>query len=159
MSAAWKQFVREVARLMGGRGYWANAGERLDVWSASVVAKRLSLETLTQLAEQVEREATLRRKAGLVAVKVRVPGRPRLVLLVMTAAVGPRVVGSHSTVPRDDCFATLTTGGASESVDFPGSKAPSQLCDGLQAAERESTPHRRLAASAGDRRAPSRGRT
>ena len=92
-STAWKSFERDVARLLGGRRFWANSGGRLDVEAAGFVAqcklvKQLSLEALTRLVEEAEREGAARGKAGVVAVKVRRGGgRPSPVLLVLTARV------------------------------------------------------------------------
>jgi hypothetical protein len=97
---SWKAFERDVARLFGGRRFWANAGEALDVESETVVAqcklvKRLSLEELTRLAEAVEREALLKFKAGVVAVKVRRGrGRSSQMLLVCTERVWRALNGS-----------------------------------------------------------------
>ena len=91
--SAWKAFERDVARLIGGRRYWANSGERVDVESATVLAQcklvqRMSLEALTQLAEQAARDGQARRKPGVVAIKVRRGrGRPSPMLLVMTDRV------------------------------------------------------------------------
>ncbi|MBI4636123.1 MAG: hypothetical protein HY727_07205 [Candidatus Rokubacteria bacterium] len=97
--AAWKAFERDVAELLGGRRFWANAGERLDVESDGAIAqcklvKRLSLEALSQLAEEVEREAASKFKAGVVAVKVRRgAGRKSPLLLVVTEATWRRMNG------------------------------------------------------------------
>ena len=87
---AWKKFEREVAALFGGRRFWANSGEALDVESSTVVAqcklvKACSLEALTQLAETAERQGVQKFKAGVVAVKVRRgAGRKSPTLIVMT---------------------------------------------------------------------------
>ena len=64
----WKAFERAVAELFGGRRFWSNSGEAIDVESSTVVAqcklvKRLSLEELTCLAETAERQALPRFKA------------------------------------------------------------------------------------------------
>ena len=98
--AAWKAFERDVADLLEGRRFWANSGARLDVESDSTIAqcklvKRLSLEQLTRLAEDVEREAAPKFKAGVVAVKVRRGrGRASPLLLVVTAETWRRMNGS-----------------------------------------------------------------
>lgn len=97
---AWKQFERAIASLVGGRRFPANSGASLDVESASVVAqcklvKRLSLAELTDLAEQVEREAAPKFKAGIVAMKHRRGrgvGSP--ILVVMTASTWARLNGT-----------------------------------------------------------------
>ena len=106
MSAAWKQFERDVAALLGGRRFWANSGERLDVVSDSAIAqcklvRVLSLEKLTQLAEEVEREAAPQFKAGVVAVKLRRGrGRPSPTLLIVTEATWRRMNGSATPTPE-----------------------------------------------------------
>src|SRR3990167_1868706 len=106
VSAAWKQFERDVAALLGGRRFWANSGERLDVVSDSAIAqcklvRVLSLEKLTQLAEEVEREAAPQFKAGVVAVKLRRGrGRPSPTLLIVTEATWRRMNGSATPTPE-----------------------------------------------------------
>ena len=85
-SSAWKQFEREAAAVFQGARFWANSGERVDfagrIGGRSVrgqckLVKRLSLETLTQLAEEPG--------VDVVCVKVRRgPGRPSPALLVFT---------------------------------------------------------------------------
>lgn len=98
--SAWKQFERDVASLFGGRRFWANSGEQIDVEGPTVIAQcklvqRLSLEQLTQLAEAVERQALPKFKAGVVAVKVRRGcGRASPTLVVMTAAVWREMNGA-----------------------------------------------------------------
>lgn len=88
----WKAFEREAAALFGGARFWSNSGESLDIESPNVVGqcklvKRLSIESLTQLAEQAERDGTVKKKAGVVAVKVRRgAGRASPMLVVMTEA-------------------------------------------------------------------------
>jgi hypothetical protein len=90
---AWKKFEREAAVLMGGKRHWANSGERLDFESDTTIGqcklvKVLSLEALTQLAEEMAREALPKQKAGVVVVKVRRGrGRPSPMLVVCTAPV------------------------------------------------------------------------
>ncbi len=96
---AWKQFERDVASLLGGTRFWANSGERLDVESSSAIAqcklvRVMSLEKLSQLAEEVERMAEPKFKAGVVAVKVRRgSGRKSPMLLVVTEATWRRMNG------------------------------------------------------------------
>ena len=91
--AAWKGFERQAANLFGGRRHWANSGERLDFETPGAIGqcklvKRLSLEALSRLAEEMEREALPRLKAGVVVVKVRRGrGRPYPLLVVCTEAV------------------------------------------------------------------------
>ena len=79
--AAWKQFEREAAALFGGKRCWANSGERLDftAWpflGQCKLVKRLSLEGLTQLVEEMDEAAFEIDKergqvVGVVCVKVR----------------------------------------------------------------------------------------
>lgn len=88
--AAWKQFERDAAALFGASRFWANSGESIDLEGLNVVGqaklvKRLSLEALTQLAEQAQRDGDVKKKAGVVAVKVRRgSGRASPMLVVMT---------------------------------------------------------------------------
>jgi len=97
---AWKAFERDVANLIGGRRFWANSGERLDCESDSYIAqcklvRVLSLEALTKLAEEVEREAAAKFKAGVVAIKVRRgSGRKSPMLLVVTEDTWRRMNGT-----------------------------------------------------------------
>lgn len=99
MASAWKAFERDAARLFGGRRYWANSGERLDFEAPGYLGqcklvKRLSLEALSQLAEEMEREAAPRQKAGVVVVKVRRgQGRSSPMLVVCTAETWRRLNG------------------------------------------------------------------
>jgi hypothetical protein len=74
--SAWKQLERDAAALFGGTRKWANSGERLDFETDRTVGqvklrRTLSLEALTQLAEEMEREGDKANKLGVVAVKVR----------------------------------------------------------------------------------------
>lgn len=104
-SAAWKQFERDVASLLGGTRFWANSGERLDCESPTAIAqcklvKVLSLEALTQLAEEVEAAAAPKFKAGVVAVKVRRGrGKKSPMLLVVTEATWRRMNGPLFILP------------------------------------------------------------
>ena len=100
MSKPWKEFERDVAARLGGRRFWANSGESLDVESNSIVAQckhvaRMSLRELSDLAVAVEAEAERKFKAGVVAVKLRAGrGRATPMLLVVTAATWERMHGS-----------------------------------------------------------------
>ncbi len=74
--SAWKQFERDVARMLGGKRFWSNSGESLDVESETVVAqcklvKRMSLSELHDLAVSVAIEGHDKQKVGLVAIKLR----------------------------------------------------------------------------------------
>lgn len=79
----WKRFEREVAALFGGRRFWSNSGEQIDVESSTVVAQCKNVRecTLTEQGEQ-------RLKAGVVALRAkRKAGRGRRrppTLIVMT---------------------------------------------------------------------------
>ena len=100
--APWKAFEREVAALLGGKRYWANSGEQLDVVSATTTAqcklvRRMSLEALTQLAEVSAHEGMLAQKAGVVVIKVRRGrGRRSPALVVMTTDVWRHMTGGPS---------------------------------------------------------------
>lgn len=91
--SAWKQAERDAASLFGGRRMWANSGESLDFEGPTTVGqvklvRRLSLEALTQLAEQAERDGRVKQKAGVVAIKVRRgKGKASPMLVVLTAAM------------------------------------------------------------------------
>lgn len=101
----WKQFERDIARLLGGRRYPANTGGGLDVEGAGLVAqcklvRRLSLGELSELAEQVARDAGPTR-TGVVAVKLRRGrGRPTPILIVQTAAEWVKQHGDTFRVPE-----------------------------------------------------------
>ncbi len=74
--SAWKSFERQCAALFGGSRFWANSGEALDFESDQVVGqcklrKHLSLEALTQLAEQARADGLRLHKLGVVCAKVR----------------------------------------------------------------------------------------
>ncbi len=85
----WKQFERDVARLLGGKRYPANSGGRVDVESAEYVAqvkhvRTLSLAALEALALEMDRIGQERGKLGLVIVKRRAGSgtkTPRLVVM------------------------------------------------------------------------------
>ena len=89
----WKKFERDIARILGGRRFFANSGAALDVESAGVVAqckhvRVMSLEALSKLAEQAQREGQGKNKAGVVAIQVRRGrGKGSPILFVMTADV------------------------------------------------------------------------
>lgn len=89
MATRWKQFERDVAALLGGKRFWANSGEALDVESDTFVAqckevKRCSIHELTGLAETSERQGTVKLKAGIVAIRgKRGRGLPKAPLLVV----------------------------------------------------------------------------
>ena len=98
----WKAFEREAAALISGRRFWANSGEALDCEGPTAVAqckyvRTMSLASLGSLAEQVEREALPKFKAGVVIVKQSgAKGRRRApTLVVMTAAVWTALHGRH----------------------------------------------------------------
>lgn len=108
MANSWKTFEREIARLLGGRRFWANSGERLDVESPTFLAqcklvRVLSLQSLTDLALEVERAAVPKAKLGLVAVKLSGHrGNTAMpTLLVMTAATFAELHGSPPEGPGE----------------------------------------------------------
>ena len=89
--AQWKQTERDVAKVVGGKRYPANQGDRVDVESPVYVVqvkerKALSLEELTKLVEEMEAIGLTKGKLGLVAVKVRRGrGKPSPLLIVQSA--------------------------------------------------------------------------
>ena len=101
-SRAWKQFEGMAAALFGGRRAWSNSGERLDFETPTAVGQcklvqKLSLESLTQLAEEMAREGQAKLKWGVVVVKVRRGrGRPSTALVVMTSDMWQRLNGTAS---------------------------------------------------------------
>ena len=84
----WKKFERDCAALIGGKRFWANAGERLDVESDTFrgqckLVQRLSLAELTALAEEMAQDPE---KFGVVFTKLRAgKGRQTPILVTMTA--------------------------------------------------------------------------
>jgi len=96
----WKQFEREAARLFGGRRFPANSGAAIDFESAGFIGqcklvKTLSLEALTQLAEQAAQLGIPRNKTGVVCVKVRRGrGRGSPMLVVCTAQMWEQLNGT-----------------------------------------------------------------
>ena len=86
-----KVFERECAKLFGGSRFWSNSGESLDFESPYAVGqaklrKNLSLERLTQLAEEIWLKAESKGKLGVVCAKVRRgSGRASPTLVIMTA--------------------------------------------------------------------------
>jgi len=62
--------------MLGGKRFWANSGESLDVESETVVAqcklvKTMSLSALHDLAVSVAADGQQKGKVGLVAIKLR----------------------------------------------------------------------------------------
>jgi hypothetical protein len=98
----WKAFERKVGALIGGRRFWANAGEQIDCEGPLFVAqckhvKAMSLTAMSDLAEQVEREAAPKFKAGIVAVQQRRgAGRSAPLLIVMTEGTFRQLHGAAS---------------------------------------------------------------
>jgi len=91
-TTAWKQFERDMAAIFKTTRFKANTGDRLDFANAYVVGqckmrKNLSLESLTQLAEEMDAQAGHKGKLfGVVCVKVRRgQGKQSQPLIVMTA--------------------------------------------------------------------------
>jgi hypothetical protein len=90
-NTSWKQLEREVGLLVGGKRYPANQGGKVDVEGPLYVVqvkerKTLSLESLTQLVEEIEQLGLQRNKVGLVAVKVRRGRGKRSPLLIVQTA-------------------------------------------------------------------------
>ncbi len=89
--SSWKALERTVGKLIDGRRYPANQGDRVDCESERYVVqvkerKALSLEELTKLVEEMEAIGVTKGKLGLVAVKVRRGrGKPSPLLIVQSA--------------------------------------------------------------------------
>ncbi len=98
---AWKQFERHAASLFDGKRHWANSGERVDFESAWAIGqcklvRSLSLEALTKLAEEMEREGEKKKKIGVVVTKVRRgSGKLSPTLITMTETCLARLVAHH----------------------------------------------------------------
>jgi len=98
---AWKSFERDAAALFGGKRHPANSGYRVDFESDTAIGQcklvaRMSLEEITQLAEEMERAALPKQKAGVVCVKVRRgKGKASPMLVVCTAAVWEALHGKR----------------------------------------------------------------
>lgn len=84
----WKAFERDCAALIGGKRFWSNSGERLDVESdvfrgQCKLVQRMSLAELTKLAEEMAQDSE---KFGVVFTKLRAgKGRKTPILVTMTA--------------------------------------------------------------------------
>ena len=98
---AWKQFERHAASLFDGKRHWANSGERVDFESEYAIGqcklvKSLSLEALTKLAEEMERDGEAKKKIGVVVTKVRRgSGKSSPTLITMTEMCLARLVCYH----------------------------------------------------------------
>ena len=88
----WKQFERDVARLLGGERYPANSGGRVDVESDDVVAqvkhrKTMSVPELERWATEIEQIGAEKGKNGILVIKLRAGrGRPTKALVILTEA-------------------------------------------------------------------------
>ncbi len=108
----WKQFERDVARILGGERYPANSGGRIDVASDTYVAqvkhrKTMSVPELERWAVEMERLGAEKGKVGLVVVKRRAGrGHPTKALVILTedafrALTQADTATSSTTVERD----------------------------------------------------------
>ena len=109
MDKPWKQFERDMGKLLGGTRFWANSGESVDCEGPVFLAqckhvKSMSLNTLAELAEQAETDGKKRvnqygekdTRVGLVGVKTRPgSGRKSTALVVMTANVFKELFPTH----------------------------------------------------------------
>ena len=86
----WKQFERDIGKLVGGRRYPANMGGGVDVESEELVVqcknvRTMSLAALEKLAHEIAREGRESDKVGAVAIKRRAgAGTPTKTLIVFT---------------------------------------------------------------------------
>lgn len=93
MSKPWKAHERRAAKLLGGKRYWANSGEAVDVESSAFVVqckhvKSCSLAQLEILAVEAMRQGDQKSKVGLVYIKRRAGhGMETPALIVMTEAM------------------------------------------------------------------------
>lgn len=98
---AWKQFERHAADIFEGKRHWANSGERVDFESTYAIGqcklvKSLSLESLTQLAEEMEADGLAKDKIGVVVTKVRRgSGKCSPTLITMTEMCFSMLVSHH----------------------------------------------------------------
>ena len=86
----WKQFERDVGKLIGGKRYPANMGGGVDVESPYLViqcknVKTMPLAALEKLANEIAIEGKESEKVGVVAIKRRAgAGVPTKTLFVFT---------------------------------------------------------------------------
>src|SRR5262249_28364896 len=92
----WKQMERDMAKLFGGKRFWSNSGEAIDVESEQYVAQckhvnAMSLAEMCELAEMVEQQGKAKGKRGVLCVKFRKgQGTKSTTLIVQTEAVWRR---------------------------------------------------------------------
>ncbi len=88
----WKQFERDVARLLEGKRYPANSGGRIDVESAEYVAqvkhrKTMSVPELERWATEIEQIGAEKGKTGILVIKRRAGrGHSTRTLIILTEA-------------------------------------------------------------------------
>ncbi len=86
----WKQFERDVGKLIRGKRYPANMGGGVDVESAELVVqcknvKSLSFAALEKLAVEIAREGRESEKIGALVIKRRAgAGTPTKTLIIFT---------------------------------------------------------------------------
>lgn len=66
---AWKQFERDMGKLIGGKRFWANSGESVDVEGPVFLGqckhvRSMSFNAMAQLAEEVAEDGRDHRKEG-----------------------------------------------------------------------------------------------
>lgn len=97
----WKQFERDMAKLIGGTRFWANSGESIDVEGPVFLGqckhvKSMSLNAIAQLAEDVALEGRLNcdarggsdPKLGIVCLRTRPgSGKKSKTIVVMDESV------------------------------------------------------------------------
>jgi len=112
---AWKQFEREMGKLLGGTRFWANSGESVDCEGPVFLAqckhvKSMSLNALATLAEQAEYDGNRRindkdesdPRIGVVGVKTK-PGKGKksTTLVVMTDYVFHELFPTGGGIKKD----------------------------------------------------------
>ena len=65
----WKQFERDIGKLVGGTRFWANSGESIDVEGPVFICqckhvRSMSFNAMAQLAEEVAQDGRDHRKEG-----------------------------------------------------------------------------------------------
>ena len=99
---AWKAAERKAAALFGTLRHPANSGHRVDFEGPTVIGqvkhvKNLSLKALSDLAEEMAREALPKCKYGVVVAQCRRGrGHPSPMLVIMTAEVWEAMAGKRT---------------------------------------------------------------
>lgn len=110
----WKQFERDMAKLIGGNRFWANSGESIDVEGPVFLGqckhvKSMSLNAIAQLAEDVAEEG--RRHMHLLSID-KVVDSPKLGIVCLRTRPGRGKKSKTIVVMDESVFRALfPTGG------------------------------------------------